>query len=92
MIIKKQNKSAEQNSVVQQQVGAVPSPAIQTQGLPVPQPPAEEKIDIFDLDNIEELREYIIDNFELCFDMSKDDMFTKISDFAIGTCVVVSAL
>lgn len=53
MIIKKQNKSAEQNSVVQQQVGTVQPSAMQTQIPTAPQPPAEEKIDIFDLDNID---------------------------------------
>ena len=31
----------------------------------------------YDSKNIEELKEQIIDNFELCLSMSKDDMFTK---------------
>lgn len=32
----------------------------------------------YDLKNIEELKEQIIDDFEFCLSMSKDDMFTKI--------------
>lgn len=32
----------------------------------------------FGLEDIDELKEYIIDNFKLCLDMSKDDTFTKI--------------
>lgn len=32
----------------------------------------------YDLDSLSELKEYIIDSFELCLSMSKDDMFTKI--------------
>ena len=35
------------------------------------------KIKEFGVNNIKELKEYIIDNFEYCLDMSKDDMFTK---------------
>ncbi len=31
----------------------------------------------YDSKNIEELKEQIIDNFEFCLSMSKDDMFTK---------------
>lgn len=30
-----------------------------------------------DVDSIEELKEYIINEFEFCLDMSKDDYFTK---------------
>lgn len=32
----------------------------------------------YDLDSLAELKEYIIDSFELCLSMSKDDMFTKL--------------
>ena len=31
----------------------------------------------YDLNSIEELKEYIIEDFEMCLDMSKDDMFTR---------------
>lgn len=30
------------------------------------------------VDNIKELKEYIIDSFEMCLEMSKDDMFTQV--------------
>lgn len=51
MIIKKQNKSIEQGAVVQQTVNPVQSQATTVQ-TPIP-PRVEEKIDIFDLDNID---------------------------------------
>ncbi len=51
MIIKKQNKSIEQGAVVQQTVNPVQSQATTVQ-TPI-QPQVEEKIDIFDLDNID---------------------------------------
>lgn len=36
-----------------------------------------EKLEEFDVKNINELKDYILDNFEFCLDMSKDDMFTR---------------
>lgn len=51
MIIKKQNKSIEQGAVVQQTVNPVQS-QVATVQTPI-QPQVEEKIDIFDLDNID---------------------------------------
>lgn len=35
------------------------------------------KMKEYDLKNIEELKEQIIEDFEFCLSMSKDDMFTK---------------
>ena len=52
MIIKKQNKSTEQGAVVQQPINQAQQSASPVQN-PLPQPPVEEKIDIFDLDNID---------------------------------------
>lgn len=55
MIIKKQNKSTEQNSAVQQQVNPAQQSvqSAQTSTVLPSAPPVEEKIDIFDLDNID---------------------------------------
>ena len=36
-----------------------------------------EKLKEYGLENINELKEYIIENFEMCLDMSKDDPFTQ---------------
>lgn len=36
-----------------------------------------EKIEEFGANDIYELRDYIIDSFEDCLDMSKDDLFTR---------------
>lgn len=52
MIIKKQNKSTEQGAVVQQPINQPQQPVSPVQN-PLPQPVEEEKIDIFDLDNID---------------------------------------
>ncbi len=52
MIIKKQNKSTEQGAVVQQPINQAQQSVSPVQN-PLPQPPVEEKIDIFDLDNID---------------------------------------
>lgn len=53
MIIKKQNKTTEQGNL-QQQVNPLPQQNIQMQAqTPATKPAAEEKIDIFDLDNID---------------------------------------
>jgi len=37
----------------------------------------DEKLEEFGVENIKELKEYIIEEFEMCLDMSKDDIFTK---------------
>lgn len=37
----------------------------------------KEKLEEKALDNIHELKEYIIDDFEMILDMSKDDIFTR---------------
>jgi hypothetical protein len=37
----------------------------------------DEKLKEYDLESIKELKEYIIENFEMCLDMSKDDTFTQ---------------
>ena len=37
----------------------------------------KEKMDEFGVDNLKEMRDYIIDFFEVCLDMSKDDYFTR---------------
>lgn len=52
MIIKKQNKSTEQGAVVQQPINQ-PQQSVSPVQNPLPQPVEEEKIDIFDLDNID---------------------------------------
>ncbi len=36
-----------------------------------------EKLEEFDVKDINELKEYILDSFEFCLDMSKDDIFTR---------------
>lgn len=36
------------------------------------------KMKEYDLDNIEELEQYIIETFTFCLNMSKNDMFTKL--------------
>lgn len=36
-----------------------------------------EKLEEFDVKDINELKDYILDSFEFCLDMSKDDMFTR---------------
>lgn len=52
MIIKKQNKSTEQGAVVQQPINQ-PQQSVSPVQNPLPKPVEEEKIDIFDLDNID---------------------------------------
>ncbi len=52
MIIKKQNKSTGQGAVVQQPINQAQQSVSSVQNS-LPQPPVEEKIDIFDLDNID---------------------------------------
>lgn len=37
----------------------------------------KEKLEETDLDDINELKEYIMDDFEMILDMSKDDIFTR---------------
>lgn len=37
----------------------------------------DEKLEEFGVENIKELKRYIIGKFEMCLDMSKDDIFTK---------------
>lgn len=37
----------------------------------------DEKLEEYGLDNIGELKEYIIDEFKFCLDASKDDFFTQ---------------
>ena len=36
-----------------------------------------EKLEEYELENINELKDYIIEDFEMCLDMSKDDKFTQ---------------
>ncbi len=38
----------------------------------------KENLEDYDLDNIEELKEYIIDSFEFCLSTSKTDLFTRL--------------
>ncbi len=38
----------------------------------------KENLKDYDLDNIEELKEYIIDSFEFCLSASKTDLFTRL--------------
>lgn len=37
----------------------------------------DEKMEEFDVDNVDELRDCIVEDFEYCLDMSKDDPFTQ---------------
>lgn len=36
-----------------------------------------EKLEEFDVKDINELKDYILDSFEFCLDFSKDDLFTR---------------
>ena len=38
----------------------------------------DEKLEEYDLENVAELKDYIIEEFETCLDMSKEDVFTQL--------------